>query len=347
MRILHLAPLWFPVSRHAPGGIETFLAALLPELQNLGYQCTLLATGDSQVEVELTPVVPTNLVAQMERQTAAEYAYYEQHQLAMALRLVGDYDIIHSHLGSGGYLLSSVPEMTAHVAHTQHNPVTPDLAWFVGRHPDLWLTTVSRFQAEKLWQQGAARCQVIYNGITLSAFPFQPCAGEDLVFLGRIEAEKGADLAVQTARHAGRRLTLAGPITDYQFFVSTVEPFLGDDIRYIGTVDHQQKIALLGAAGCALLPSRWDEPFGLVAIEAMACGTPVVALASGALPEVVDQGITGLVTSDCDDLPKLVSRALTMNRRAVRDHAASRFDLHPVAQRYAALYEQITASRSV
>jgi glycosyltransferase involved in cell wall biosynthesis len=345
MRVLQLAPLWFPVSPDAPGGIETYLAGLFAALGRRGCRTTLLAAGDSRTVAELVPVVPRNLCAEMAAGSAQEYPYYEQCQLILALKIGADFDVVHSHVGPGGYVLSGVPGLGGRVLHTQHNPVYQDLEWFVGWHPDLWLSAVSEFQARRLRQAGARRCRVIPNGIDVTgAFTFRPRGGEGLLYLGRMEEEKGPDLAVRVARELGRPLTLAGPVIDEEYFDRAIRPALGGPVRYVGVVNHAQKNDLLGQAGCVLMPSRVAEGFGMVSVEAMACGTPVVALANGALPEVVETGRTGYVTADESALASLVGPALRLDRAAVRARAAERFDLDAVAGQYLRLYEEIAAT---
>ena len=342
MKILHLGPLWFPVSRDAAGGRETWLAGLIGALEKLGCRNTLLAAGDSQTPAELIPVIPRNLVALMKTGAAGEALYYQEHQLTLALARAAEFDVMHSHLSPGVFSLSAVPGIGSRVLHTQHTPVWQDFEWFIRQHPDLWLNTVSAFQARKLRAAGARRCFVVHNGIDVAAFTFQP-RGTGLAFLGRIEAGKGPDLAVTIARQLGLPLTLAGPVIDQDFFTQKIEPFLGDQIRYVGVVNHAQKNQLLGAAACALLPFRGAEGFGLVSIEAMACGTPVVALANGALPEVVEPGVTGYLTTREADLPALVLEAVKLGRETVRQHMAARFDMSVVAGHYLELYAQIVA----
>src|ERR1043166_1966712 len=324
MKILPLGPLWFPVSRDAAGGRETWLAGLIDALEKIGCRNTLLASGDSRIPAELVPVVPRNLIAMMAEQLAAEHAYYEQHQLLLALERAADFDVIHSHLSPGAYALSGVPGIGARALHTQHTPVWGDMEAFVRRHPNLWFSTVSEFQARKLRQHGATRCTVIHNGIDVASFTFQARGGDGLVFLGRIEKGKGPDLAVEVARKLGRPLPLAGPIADGELFAPAIEPPLGDQIRYVGILDHERKNKLLGEACCALLPFRGAEGFGMVSIEAMACGTPVVALASGALPEVVEPGTTGYLTTNESELAGLVAKALKLDRGKVRERVAAR-----------------------
>jgi glycosyltransferase involved in cell wall biosynthesis len=137
---------------------------------------------------------------------------------------------------------------------------------------------------------------------------------------------------------------LAGPIADAELFESTIKPHLGEQIRYLGIVNHEQKNKLFGDASCALLPFRGAEGFGMVSIEAMACGTPVVALANGALPEIVEPGVTGYLTTDESELPSLVLEALKLDRAKVRERVATRFDMAVVARNYLQLYEKIVAA---
>jgi glycosyltransferase involved in cell wall biosynthesis len=344
MKILQLCPLWYPIARDAAGGIETFLAQLVPALQQLDLQISLLASGDSSTAAALLPVVEINLRDRMEARGYGEYRYYEQHLLQLALDRAEEFDVMHSHLGIAGYVLSGLPRLRSRVLHTLHTPVYRDLEWFASRHPDIWLSTVSEFQARKLWQQGATRCRVIPNGIEVAAFTFQPRSGESLLFVGRIEPGKGPDLAIQVARTLGVSLLLAGPILDAAFFDAAIKPFLGDQIQYLGVVDHRRKNELFGQAGCVILPFRREEPFGLVALEAMACGTPVVALANGALPEIVDSGVTGYLANEQESLAPLVVRALELDRPTVRHRVAARFDVSNIAAQYCGIYGEMVAA---
>ncbi len=341
MRILQLAPLWFPVSPDSIGGIETFLAGLIQALQARGCRNTLLATGDSRTAAEVVPVVGENLYARMASGAASEYDYYEQEQLLQALARAGDFDLVHSHIGPRAFALAGVPGLR--VLHTWHTQIYPDLEWFVRRHPELRLSAVSEFQAGKLRAHGAVHCDVIHNGLDVASFPFEPTAGDGLLFIGRLDRTKGPDLAVQVARASSRRLVLAGPITDPDLFATAVEPFLDDRIRYVGVVDHRQKRELFAGAACVLVPSRVEEACPLVALEAQACGRPVVALANGGLPELVEPGVTGYVTDDERRLPELVSRALGLDRALIRARATERFDLAAVAGRYHELYVKMMA----
>ena len=327
------------MARDAPGGIETFIAQLVPALQALGCKITLLASGDSRTTADLIPVVPTNLRQQMAAGTAGEYGFYEQHQLHLAVANASGFDVVHSHIGWGGYTLSAVPMLGDRVLHTVHSPVYLDLEWFVQQHPHVWFSTVSEFQAGKLRLNGASRCHAVHNGINIADFTFEAKSRQELLFVGRMEWGKGPDAAVEVARTLGLPLSLAGPIVEHRYFEQVIKPVLGEQIRYVGEVDHSGKNKLFGEAGCVLMPSRRDEPFGMVSVEAMACGTPVVSLASGALPEIIEPGVTGFTTREEHTLAPLVLRALTLDRTTVRQRAAARFDIPVVAAQYLEVYE--------
>lgn len=340
LRILHLAPLWHPIKKDAPGGIETFLVDLIGALNDLGHTNAVIAPQGSEMNCHVIPAVDGSICELMKRNSAQEYVYYEQRQLCLALENAADYDMIHSHIGPGAYALSSVASLKNRVLHTHHGPVYEDLRWFLRHNPQLWIATVSKHQLVQIGGAGKRR-RIVSNGLPVKRFAYNPAPEDGLFFMGRIEPHKGPDLAVNVARTLNERLDLAGPVLDRELFSSRIEPYLNQDIRYVGVLDQQEKNRRLGRARCVLMPSRWNEPFGLVAIEAMACGTPVVGLANGALPEIIDQGVTGFVTKDPNDLPRLVEEAYRLDRSIVRTRAVERFDIAQAAAGYNKLYEEI------
>ncbi len=344
MTVLHLAPLWFPTALNASGGRETVLASLAGAQEQLGCNTILVGPGDSQPPGRLVAVTPRNLYDMMGDKEAHEATYYEQHQLLLALENTAQADIIHSHAGWYAYVLSGVPALRGRVLHTHHTPVWPDLEWFVRQHSDFWFTTVSEFQARWFWKNGARRCRVIHNGIQVSSFEFHPAGGDGLVFIGRIERSKGPDLAVQAAMSLNRPLTLAGPIIDGDYFKSSIQPHLSDRIRYVGVVGHAEKNKLLGEAGCAVLPFRGQEGFPMVNIESFACGTPVVSLANGPMPEIIENGLTGYLATEESGLTRLIEPALRLERAAIRRRVASRWDIAIIAQAYVNLYREILSN---
>jgi glycosyltransferase involved in cell wall biosynthesis len=332
VRILQIAPLWFGIGPAGPGGIETLLAALIPALQRAGADVTLVAAAGSDVPCPVVEAVERGLFSAMEAGDAWDQLPYEQHALRLARERLEDADVVHCHLGPAGFALGDAP-----VLHTLHSLVGPDIAWFAVRHPATWLSTVSEHQAAPLRAAGVPRLRVVPGGVPFDDYRPGP-GGEGLAFLGRIEAAKGPDVAIAAARTLARPLTLAGPVTDRAFFASEIEPALGDGVRYAGVLGHEEKAELLRSSACALVPSRWAEPFGMVAVEAMACGTPVAALPSGALPEVVEEGVTGALG---EDLAATVRRCDRLDRCAVRARAEQRFGVDAVAERYLALLAEV------
>jgi glycosyltransferase involved in cell wall biosynthesis len=334
------------VEPDAPGGIETLLPGLSAALRRADCESTVLAVAGSSVAGELVPVVDSPIYERTSEGSVWEFEPYVQDQLLSALAMADGFDVIHSHVGPAGWVLSGLSELRTPVLHTQHNPVSPDMEWFVRRHPDLPLSTVSEYQARKLRAVGATRCHVVHNGIDFGAFPLQTEGKSGLVYLGRLEYDKGTDIAIRVARALDLPLTLAGPPVDHTFFETEIEPQLDDQIRYAGVLGHAAKSELLGGAGCVLLPTRSEEGFGLVTLEAMACGTPVVALANGALPEVVEEGVTGYLTADERELPELAVTAMTLAPENVRAMAERRFSVAAAAEGYLGVYRLLAIANT-
>jgi glycosyltransferase involved in cell wall biosynthesis len=227
-----------------------------------------------------------------------------------------------------------VPGLGARVVHTLHGPVDAELIRLAAARPELRLAAPSRRDAARLGP--AARW--IPHGVALDRLAPDGPPGAHLLFLGRLEPSKGPDLAIAAATELGRELVLAGPVNDEPFFAARIAPFLGERVRHAGVVTGARKARLLAEAACLLVPSRAEEAFGLAAAEAMACGTPVAALARGALAEVVEPGVTGALAAEEDALADAVRTAVTLDRRRVRARAAERFDIARTAERYVRWY---------
>jgi glycosyltransferase involved in cell wall biosynthesis len=344
VKVLHICPLWFRISPNALGGIETLLAGLLKEFARAGCDNTVLAVDGSTVAGQLVPIVDRPLYELTSDGRAWEYGPFEQAQLLAAIEMAAEHDVIHSHLSWGGWVLSGIKGVAERVLHTLHNAVTPDMEWFVAGHPAMRLSAVSEYQAKKLRRAGATRCEVVYNGLDFARFPLQTDGKQGLVYLGRIDHAKGTDIAISVAEALQMELTLAGPPINHHFFDAEIRPRLNDRVRYVGTVDHEEKVRLLGGASCVLMPSRWEEGFALVALEAMACGTPVVALANGGLPEAVENEVTGFVSSDERELSGLVARATALDSAHIR-RRAERFSVAASAAGYLELYRAMVSAR--
>jgi glycosyltransferase involved in cell wall biosynthesis len=187
---------------------------------------------------------------------------------------------------------------------------------------------------------------VIYNGIETSAFPFCGSPDDRLLFMGRIEEQKGPDIAVRAALDAGMPIDVAGPLTSPDFYRDTLAPLLSEPNRYVGIVRGDEKLTLLSRAACMVLPSRWAEPFGMTAIEAMACGTPVVALRRGALPELVESGVTGYVVDRPEELAGAIRCACRLDRATIRARTVARFDISVTTRRFIELYRSLRGAGS-
>jgi glycosyltransferase involved in cell wall biosynthesis len=246
-------------------------------------------------------------------------------------------DVLHSHLGPRLVPLST--RIGVPVVHTVHTSISSDMRWILEQFPGRHITAVSRWQAI----DGLAEWTVVPNGIELDAFPFAADKDDYLLTLGRVEAAKGVHVAIDVARASGRPLVIAGPIVDGPYFAERIRPRLDDRVRWVGPVGGTEKLRLLQRAHALLFPAQWDEAFGLVMVEAMACGTPVVAIARGAVAEIVIDGVNGFRASGVAALPDLVARVSTLDRVRVRASVTERFSHRQMTDAYLRLYRRVVA----
>ncbi len=338
LRIAQLSPLWSSVPPSTYGGRERIVHLLTEELVRRGHDITLIASGNSHTTARLEAITDSCLIQMMADGLAYEEDAYVLEAFTLALERDRRFDLVHSHLGAPFVPLASLSPCP--VVHSVPHAITVDHRWVLLRHPTAHVCFVS--EAQRHQAPALPNSHVVYNACDFSAFPATPTARDYLAFLGRMGPHKGPATAVEVARRAGRPILLAGePVTpdERRYFTEEIAPLIdGDRVRHIGPVDDQEKAVLLGGAAALLFPIEWEEPFGLVMLEAMASGTPVVALARGSVPEVVDEGITGFSTSNPEALPGLVDRACTLDRRRVRAHAERRFGVAAMADAYEAVY---------
>ncbi|HEX3946273.1 MAG TPA: glycosyltransferase family 4 protein [Acidimicrobiales bacterium] len=297
MHIGLVAPPWTPVPPSLYGGIELVVDELARGFQAAGHQVTLFTTGDSTC-----PVPRKWVLAEAEGERIGA-AVPELRHVIGAYRQLGDCDVIHDHTLVGP-LLAAGRKTTVPVVTTVHGPLNEDLLDLYEELGDrVPIICISEAQHRAAPQIRVAR--VIHHGIDPSQFPVGDGRGDPdgpyCLFLGRMAPDKGADRAIAAARAAGMRLLMAAKMrepSEIRYFTEQVEPLLGPDAIYLGEVPHEQKLELLGGAAALLFPIRWNEPFGLVMLESMASGTPVLAFAEGAAPEVIADGTTGFL---CDD----------------------------------------------
>jgi len=322
LRIAVISPVWFPVPPTGYGGIEWIVWLLADGLVDAGHDVTLFASGDSRTKARLDAVFAT---APSERigQTLPEI----RHCLHCYAR-ADDFDVINDHSGLPAAALGGVVETP--VIHTVHGPLDGEggkIYEQIARvSPHVGLISVSLSQrAPRPDLPWAANCP---NALDFSLYPCKPHRGEYLLFLGRMSPDKGCHRAIDVAVTAGLPLKIAGKKrepAEQAYFDEYVRPHLSDRIEYLGEVTHGEKVELLQDARATLFPIEWEEPFGLVMIESMACGTPVIATRHGAVPEVIAHGRSGVIVDDYRIMPAALEEADRLDPLELRRYAEERF----------------------
>ena len=350
LRIAEVAPLWTSVPPEKYGGTELMVSWLTEELVRRGHDVTLFASGDSCTSAKLRPVCECNIIKAMARGEAYEYEPYAVSAFVESLKDATSFDVIHSHLGCA---LIPIAELSrTPVLHTIHSSLDLiDELWILMRYTNAPIAAVSRSQVARALQQGRENIRVVYHGCDFDLLKPSFAAGKYLAFIGRMNPQKNPLGAIQVATKAGLPIVLAGkPQTASEeiYFNQQVKPlFDGRNVIYRGEVSQAKKSDFLGNASALLMPIEWEEPFGLVMIEAMACGTPVVAFRRGSVPEVVDSGKTGFYANSVDELASLVPCALALNRRTVWEHARARFNHFRMVDDYVNVFEALARGTPV
>jgi len=340
VRIAVLSPVWFPVPPVGYGGIEWVVSLLADGLADAGHEVTLFASGDSETKAELASVFPTAPSEQIGK-TGTEL----RHALS-CLERAGEFDIVNDHSGPLAAAIGGAGGTP--LVHTVHGPLTGtdgDLYASLGRvASDVGLISLSlnqrRPQPDLHW---VANC---HNALDLDAYPVHSSRGEYLLFLGRMSEEKGCHRAVEVALQAGVPLKIAGKMrepAEREYFETYVAPHLGDGIEYLGETSHGKKVALLQNARATLFPIEWEEPFGLVMIESMACGTPVIATHWGAVPEVIEHGRSGIVVDDYREMADALPDADRIELMECRRSVEERFSAARMVRDYEEAYEAVLA----
>jgi glycosyltransferase involved in cell wall biosynthesis len=341
MRIAQVAPLAEPVPPDRYGGTERVVACLTDELVRRGHKVTLFASGDSGTDADLVPATAKSL---RRDKNATDPVAPHIGELGMAFARADEFDIMHSHLDYLAFpaaRLSATPKL-----HTLHGRLdSPHVGPVFGEFRELPLVSISNAQREPLRDLGLNWAGTIYHGIRVEDSPFVPTPGRHLAFCGRICPEKRPDLAIEVACRVGLSLKIAAKVDDVdrQYFERDIRPLLDHPgIDFLGELDEVDKRQLLAEALALLFPIDWPEPFGLVMIEAMACGTPVITRPFGAAAEVVVDGRTGFIAESIEDLVSAVKRADTLDRTACRRHVEQRFSVSRMVDEY----ETLLPSRS-
>lgn len=338
MRIAQIAPLYEAVPPHTYGGTERIVDGLARELLRRGHDVTLFASGDSQTPGRLIPCAARGLRL---GGGAVHGVAYTVAQLGKVSRMARDFDLIHSHVDYLAFPCARVIPIP--VVTTLHGRLDlPEVTHVFAEFPEIPVISVSRAQRAPL--PGANWVATVYNGIDLNHFTLQERQGQYLAFLGRMSPEKRPDRAIAIARMVGMPLRMAAKVdpADRAYFAEVIEPLLSEPlVEYLGEIEEHQKNEFLGNAYAYLFPIDWPEPFGITMIEAMACGTPVIAMGHGSVPEVLIDGTTGYICNTLADMVSAVDRIPRIDRRVCRRHAAEQFSIEAMVDGYETVYGHV------
>jgi glycosyltransferase involved in cell wall biosynthesis len=337
LRVAVLAPPWFAVPPTGYGGIEWVVSLLADGLADAGHDVTLFASGDSKTRAKLHAVfetAPSELIGR---------TFWELQHVISCYERYDQFDVINDHSGPPSATIGGA--VPTPVVHTVHGPLTGEpgaLYESIAKvSPKVGLISISLNQRRpKPDLNWVANCP---NALDLSVYPCKPHRGEYLFFLGRMSPDKGAHRAVAVAMEAGLPLKLAGKCREpkeIEYFSEFVEPHLGPahGIEFLGEVNHGQKVELLQDARATLFPIKWEEPFGLVMIESMACGTPVIATRYGAVPEVIEHGRSGIIVDDYRLMAGALEEADRLEPLVCRQYVEERFAPERMVADYVAAY---------
>lgn len=343
LRIAQVAPLWASVPPTRYGGIEQVMYHLIDALSTKEHNVTLIGSGDCKTKGDLITVCPANLMRMMKDGEAYSYEHYAAMAVAEALRRSNDFDVIHFHV-MPSWIPVAATTATASI-FTLHTLLSNDDMRVMSKYPSVGTAGISQRQLSRMRENKRNKdIPVVYNGLDFN--DFTPCfePGRYLAFLGRMSPSKNPKGAISIAYKAGIPLLLAGePLAgEEDYFNIEIRPRIdGKNVVWLGPLDFREKNKFLADAAALLFPIEWEEPFGMVMIEAMACGTPVLALSRGSVPEVIDNGITGFYAYSIDDLAELVGSAVSLNRRNIRRFAEGRFSHVGMAEKYIELYRRL------
>lgn len=341
MRIALIAPPFISVPPKHYGGTELFVAQLACGLKKLGHQPVVYTNGESEVPVERKWIYPQcDWPIQGEIHAHLKDINHTGWAIADAR---GDCEIIHLNNAPG---LAHSRTVDLPMVYTIHHPVEPVLSEYYSWYPNVNFVTISDFQLRK---EKLPRIRRIHHGLNFEKYRLGTEREGYVAFIGRFAPMKGAHLAIQAAKKAGVKLKMAGEIQPvYQeYFDSEIKPHIdGANVEYVGEADLEGKNELLGHALAMLFPIQWDEPFGLVTIESMACGTPVLAFPGGSVAEIVKNGVSGWVCTSAEDMAERIGSAGDFDAVAVRQYAEQNFSLDRMVRQYEELYGEILADRS-
>lgn len=359
MRIAQIAPAWIPIPPKNYGGTENVIYHLVEEQVAQGHDVTLFAPGDSKTSAKLVSFFPKSLLASGVPWTMHLKAYYHLHKAVDYIK-EQSFDIVHTHLSSSSdmYIFPLTAQLATPHVTTLHSifPFDRDArsnrtgdadSYYMEWAPSLPMVAISESARQNV-PHPLHFVGVVHHGIYIQDYqPRKRRIGDNFAWLGRFMPEKGAHLAIEAAKRAHVPLVLAGVIDRHSkismdYFEQLIKPQIGkDQISYIGPVNTRQKNNLFVRARGFLNPIEWEEPFGMVMIEAMALGCPVISFARGAAPEIISNGETGYLVNSLDEMVSAIPRIEEINRDAVRTHVEQNFSSQVMAKNYVEIYKQV------
>ncbi len=346
LKVILVSPPYYPVPPDGYGGVEAVLADLADSLVARGHSVTLLGVGEPRTSADFVPVWDRTFADQLgEVYPEVAHAAAVRREVARIAATNG-VDLVHDHTFAGPLNAPVYANLGIPTVVTVHGPVDPEPREYyrlLGR--DVSLVAISDRQRELAPELNWVA--TVHNALRLDTWPFQTEKQDYALFLGRFHPNKAPHLALEAAHAAGLPLVLAGKCSEpleKEYFDREVKPRLRSTDHVFGVADATAKRRLLAGARCLLFPIQWEEPFGMVMIEAMACGTPVVALRGGAVPEVVEHGVTGFICEQPDELPDALRRVGDLDPAACRARVADRFTEAQLGAGYEAAYRRVLAA---
>ncbi len=344
MRIAIVAPVWFPVPPKTYGGTERIIHLLTEELVQRGHDVTLFATADSKTNAQLNSVCTSGFYSMMLAGETGSYEEYVDANIKNMISESGNFDIVHLHVDISKIPLTS--GLSIPVIYTMHSALSSNEIETISQNTNTHITAVSNSQIVQIPQGLQKNIKVIYNGLDFDASESSMILSDPyLVFIGRMGPQKNPLDAIRIAKAAHVPIILAGEPQNPDeriYFRDTIMPLVDNDtVKYIGAVNHTQKKELLKNAVALLFPITWQEPFGLVLIEAMSYGVPVLAFDRGSVKEIIEYGKTGFYADTADELARFVPQALALNRKYIQESTIQRFNHMHMVDEYVELYASL------
>jgi glycosyltransferase involved in cell wall biosynthesis len=339
VRIAEIAPPWFTVPPAGYGGIELVVSLLADCLTDRGHDVTLFASGGSQTKASLV----SPMVDPPDPALVGNSWYDAYHALSAYLTIDDDFDVVHDHSGITGPALGALRQGRPPVVHTLHGPWTEPARRYYGLlHRLVHLVAIS--DTQRATNPDVTYAGVVHNGVDLSQYPLRTDKDDFLVYIGRANPDKGPALAIEVARRAGLPLAMIvkkDEPFERSYWDEVAAPMLNDEVEVYEAVSHEQKTDLLGRARAMVFPIQWPEPFGLVMVDAMACGTPVVACPAGAAIELVEDGVTGFLGDSLEELVDAVKRVGACSPEACRSRVDARFSGRAMVDGYERIFASV------